>query len=118
MSKKKIFYHHGPVATPAIAAALKEIDTKVPCRNADYFDQSGTEDCTHVVVDEGKNTEAIKKAYAAKDIPVEVVTGEEAPKAPKEPKTPKAPKAALDPDAARQPAATGKAQGKAPETVA
>lgn len=64
------FYQHSSVTLAEVAAAVAALGVKVSYRNALYFNERETEKFDRVIVDEGKNTEAIVAAYTAAKVPL------------------------------------------------
>ncbi|WP_322884168.1 hypothetical protein U8C35_06455 [Sinorhizobium medicae] len=125
------FYQHGSVSAEGVADAISALGVKVAFRNANYFNERETEKFDRVVVDEGKNTDAIRTAYGVAGVEVvgldaflkgkepkavKVSTPEDAPApvAPVAPDAPVAPvaKAPLNVDGPRKPRKPGKKQGE------
>lgn len=63
-------YQHGSTPADGVAEALAERDQKVAFRNALYFNGNELEKFETVVVDEGKNSDAIREAYEADGVTV------------------------------------------------
>lgn len=106
------FYQHGSTTEAGVAEAISALGVKVNFRNALYFNERETEKFDRVVVDEGKNTDAVRTAYKAAGVSVSTVDEFIADQQKQPTPLPKKPETPLNPDQPRAGRKPGKKQGE------